>query len=127
MTASKVDSFATRSSHSNRSCNVQDVQRIAVPRVTRRCLFGHPDQDELQKLFKGNQESERLRMLRNYGFDVKTEKYVGHGTLASGETKNSSGASRLCNNKKTPDHKPYKQTCMTGMQNSRFYFQERQF
>lgn len=121
MTASKVDLMATRSSHSNRWCNVQEVQRTAAPRVTRRCLFGQPDQDELQKIWKGNLETERQRMLNKYGFDVKTEKYVGHGTLASGDTKNCTGASRLCNiNKKTSDHKPYKQTCMTGMINVTF-------
>lgn len=115
MTATKVDSIATRPSQ--RWCNVRDVQKSVVPRVTRRCLFGPPDQDELQKIWKRNLETERQRMLSKYGFDVKTEKFVGHGvtsqsTLAPGDT------NRLCNNyKKTSDHKPYKQTSMTGKNN----------
>lgn len=125
MTATKVDLIATRQSQTNnRWCNVQDVQRAAAPRVTRRCLFGTPDQDELQKIWKSNLDNERQRMLNRYGFDVKTEKFVGHNSVTTSQsspgdkTKNCTGSNRLCNNtnnkKTSSDYKPYKQTCMTG-------------
>uniref|UniRef100_A0A336KV53 CSON000179 protein n=1 Tax=Culicoides sonorensis TaxID=179676 RepID=A0A336KV53_CULSO len=120
MTATKIDIMASKPMQ---RCYVKDVQQV-VPRVTRRCLFGAPDQDELQKIWNRNLETERQRMINKYGFDVKTEKFVGsHGVSSksaksSGDSNKYAGSNRLCNNNKTSnDNKKtasdYKQTCMT--------------
>lgn len=121
MTATKVDSIASKPMQSNKYSYVHDVQR-SVPRVTKRCLFGPPDQTELQKIWKDNLENERQRMINKYGFDVKTEKFVGSQThgVSQSDTKNCTSSNRLCNNntKNTQQHKKtssdFKQTCMTG-------------
>lgn len=77
MTASKVQSISQRSIPFNKASQVQNgVTNHATPPVTRRCLFGIPDPQELNEVFQRRLEHERQRAIKKYGFDVKTESYV---------------------------------------------------
>lgn len=50
--------------------------------VTKRCLFGPPDPQELQDVVNRCMDRERQRAIENYGFDVKTEKIVNNTNIS---------------------------------------------
>lgn len=111
----------------NRGNAIQkDVHKL-VPTVTRRCLFGVPDKEELQAVWNKNSERESHRMLTKYGFDVKLEKFVGGNFTSSpshhsiDKKTNMRGQKPECNTKtiKEQQYRNYKsqarQTHLTGI------------
>lgn len=77
MTASKVQLVAAQQPIPRTIELRSATQTRALPAVTRRCLFGVPDPKELDAIYQRNLERERQRMINNYAFDPKTEKFVG--------------------------------------------------
>lgn len=81
MTASKVQvaqrpSVTLKTTTSTIPLNVPPPRMPPAATTPRRCLFGTPDPKELQEVWERGMDRERQRMLKNYGFDVKTDQFV---------------------------------------------------